>query len=129
VIKAVFRQLKSSDPKVVLLALTLTDACIQNNYQHIPPSINKTFMEEMVNISRGRKGYQNQEEALRLIQVWGRRFERKQEVPLFFETYMNMRTQGVTFPPEEAAPLPASSSSGDSKRYVMSCHLELCVGE
>jgi hypothetical protein len=112
VIKAVFHQLKSSDPKVVQLALTLTDTCIQNSYTLVPPAINKPFMEEMVSITRGRRGFQNQEEALRLIQVWGRRFERKMaEVPLFFETYMSLRAQGVTFPPEEEAPAPSSATA------------------
>lgn len=111
-VKAVFHQLKSSDAKVVQLALTLIDTCIQNNWTHVPQAINKSFMEEMVNISRGRKGYQNQEEALRLLQVWGRRFERKQaEVPLFFETYMALRAQGVAFPPEEEENTAAQTSA------------------
>lgn len=102
VVKAIFHQLKSSDTKVVQLAITLTDTCIQNCWQHIPKAINKSFMDEIVTISRGRKGYQNQEEALRLIQVWGRRFEsKKSEVPIFFDTYMRLRSQGVNFPPEE----------------------------
>ena len=111
VIKAVFHQLKNSDAKVVQLALTLADTCIQNSYTLIPPAINKPFMEELVSIARGRKGFQNQEEALRLIQVWGRRFEAKvSEVPLFFETYMALRAQGLTFPREEVAAAPQASA-------------------
>lgn len=115
-VKAIFHQLKNSDAKVVQLALTLIDTCIQNSWTHTPQAINKSFMDEVVNISRGRKGFQNQEEALRLLQVWGRRFERKQsELPLFFETYMTLRAQGVAFPPEEDAPAPQPTTAG-SKR-------------
>jgi hypothetical protein len=111
VIKAIHHQLKSSDPKVVQLALTLTDTCVQNSWTHVPQAIYKGFMDEIGQICRGRRGVQNQEEALRLVQVWGRRFEQKRsELPIFFDTYMSMRAQGADFPPEEA-PAPTSSTS------------------
>lgn len=113
VVKAIHHQLKSSDAKVVQLALTLIDTCIQNNWNYVPQAVNKSFMDEVVKISGGRKGVNNQDDALRLIQTWGRRFERKRsEVPLFFETYMMLRSQGVSFPPEDDAPIPQSSQSG-----------------
>lgn len=110
--KAIQHQLKNSDPKAVQLALTLADTCVQNSWTHVPRAINKSFMDELAQVCRGRRGVQNQDEALRLVQVWGRRFEKNRaELPLFFDTYMGMRSQGAAFPPEEAAPAPAASSS------------------
>eukprot|EP00603_Paraphysomonas_imperforata_P002007 CAMPEP_0114426920 /NCGR_PEP_ID=MMETSP0103-20121206/8063_1 /TAXON_ID=37642 ORGANISM="Paraphysomonas imperforata, Strain PA2" /NCGR_SAMPLE_ID=MMETSP0103 /ASSEMBLY_ACC=CAM_ASM_000201 /LENGTH=503 /DNA_ID=CAMNT_0001595929 /DNA_START=151 /DNA_END=1662 /DNA_ORIENTATION=- len=117
VIKAVHHQLKNSDPKVVQLALTLVDTCVQNSWTHVPQAINKSFMDEMGQICRGRRGVQNQEEALRLVQLWGRRFEAKRsELPLFFDTYMAMRAQGANFPREESPPPPSTNTSSSTKK-------------
>ena len=111
-VRAIYHQLKSSDTKVVQLSLTLTDTCIQNSWNYVPQAINRNFMDEVVKISRGRKGVQNQDEALRLIRTWGRRFEKKRsQMPIFYDTYMMLCSQGVSFPPEEEAPPPQASSS------------------
>mmetsp|Transcript_15279 Transcript_15279/g.23006 ORF Transcript_15279/g.23006 Transcript_15279/m.23006 type:complete len:441 (+) Transcript_15279:70-1392(+) len=99
-VKAIQYQLRNSDPKVVGLALTMIETCVKNCVA-VPQLINRSFMEEMYNIANGRKGFHNQEEALRLIQLWGRTYERKRnELPIFFDTYMAMKTRGVRFPEE-----------------------------
>lgn len=42
------------------------------------------------------------ETALRLIQQWGREYERhKTKLPIFFETYRQLKARGVSFPPED----------------------------
>ena len=118
-VKAILHQLKASDPKVVSLALTIIETCVKNCVS-VPQNINRSFMDEMVNIANGRKGFDNQEEALRIIQLWGLTYERRRnELPLFFDTYTAMKTRGMRFPaPEEQPVSPPSRGTPQSTRYV-----------
>lgn len=73
--------------------------------------INRSFIDEIVSIANGRKGYNNQDEALRLLQVWGRQYER---TPLLHDTYMSLKAKGAKFPKIESA-------SGSNSRLVYVC--------
>jgi hypothetical protein len=100
-IKAIYRLLQDVDTKVVSLTLVLAETCMKN-CPSFPPLVNKQFMEEIVAISTGRKGFQNQEEALRLIQLWGKQYERaRNEFPIFYDTYVSMRNRGARFPKDD----------------------------
>lgn len=104
-IRALLVQLQSSDPKVVSFALTICESCMKNCTATFPALVNKAFMNELCNIARGSKGFHNQEDALRLIQSWNKMFEsRRNEIPIFFETYMSLKTSGIRFPQEECPP-------------------------
>ena len=45
-------------------------------------TIDKAFMDEMVDIVGGNKGTRNAQEALQLIQKWGREFEESRKIHL-----------------------------------------------
>jgi hypothetical protein len=60
-------------------------------------------MNDVVGISN-KGSAKNSQEALRLIQQWGIAFESKKSVvPIFFETYSNLKNRGVSFPPAETS--------------------------
>lgn len=127
--KAIMRRLGDSDPKVVGLALVVAETCMKNCGQRFAGAITQSFMDELVAVGRGRSGAHNQEEALRIVQQWGRAFEQKRSTfPIFFETFMSLKAKNVRFPPEEAgitpgfetkrtvpAPAPAPASAGRSR--------------
>ncbi|CAE7608724.1 TOL1, partial [Symbiodinium microadriaticum] len=129
-VKAILHQLKSSDPKVVALALTMIETCTKNCVS-VPQNINRSFMDEMVNISTGRKGFDNQEDALKMIQMWGLSYERRRnELPLFFETYMTLKTRGIRFPePEDQPTSPQSRGNSDSAcAHPLSRSVDMAAG-
>ena len=61
-------------------------------------------MDELILIAKGVKGSTNQEEALRIIQQWGRGFQSQRgQLPIFYDTYSSLRSKGFHFPDEDAA--------------------------
>lgn len=117
-VKAILHQLKQSDPKVVGLALTMIETCVKNCVS-VPQNINRSFMDEMVNISTGRKGFDNQEEALRIIQLWGLSYARRRnELPIFYDTYTSLKTRGVRFPQAEESLSPTDGENSHTTRYI-----------
>jgi hypothetical protein len=55
-------------------------------------------------LGKGRSNEHNAEDALRLIQLWGRHFEQKRnKFPIFFDTFVKLRASNLRFPPEEPA--------------------------
>lgn len=103
-IRAIRRRLTDNDQQTVYLALILLETCMKNCGTDFASYVDRSIMDEIVNIgAKGTKGVKNQEEALRLIQQWARIFEqRRSSFPLFFDTYMSLKSRGVTFPREEA---------------------------
>ena len=102
-IKALHRRLQDTDEKIVLLALTLTETCMKNCGQQFPSVINRSFMDDLVVAAKGNKGPRAQDEALRLIQQWGKTFQRNRSLPIFYDTYANLKARGASFPPDETA--------------------------
>ena len=102
-VKALIKRFQDNDNKVVALALTVAETCMKNCGIGFAATVSVVYMEEIKNISKGRKGLDNQDKALKLIQQWGREFEKKKSrVPIFYDTWMGMTTRGIRFPPEEA---------------------------
>lgn len=97
----------------------MIETCIKN-CPSIPPAVNKSLMDAIVQVSSGKRGYRAQDEALRLIQSWGRMFEkRRHDLPIFYDTYMHLKTKGVQFPPlepQDEVVSNASTSSSQNKR-------------
>lgn len=135
--RAIMRRLGDSDPKVVSLALVVAETCMKNCGKRFAGAITQTFMDELIAVGRGRSSAHNTEEALRILQQWGRAFEQKKSTyPIFFETYMSLKAKNVRFPPEEEgitpgfepkktsapapAPAPASVSSRRDDRMTSS---------
>jgi len=110
-IKALLRRMQDPDQKVVSLSLVIAEACMKNCGQNFASFVTKPFMDEMVTISKGSKGTNNQEDALRLIQQWGKAFQANRgPLSFFYDTYANLRSKGIHFPPDED-PISFGSSS------------------
>jgi hypothetical protein len=105
-VKAIKRRLNDSDQMTVFLALILLETCMKNCGIDFAASFDRPLMEDVVTVAKGSRGVKNAEEALRLIQEWGRTFEtRRTSFPIFFDTYMGMKSRGMTFPKEEEVPV------------------------
>ena len=103
-LQAMIKRLQDTDNKVVNLTLTIAETCMKNCGTHFASKVDKAFMTEVTNISRGMRGVENKETALRLIQSWGREFERsKSTLPIFWDSYISLKAKGVSFPPEDPA--------------------------
>jgi hypothetical protein len=103
-VRAIHRRLQDNDPNTVFLALIIMEACMKNCGVHFAGVVNKSLLDEIANIARGSKGIKNSSEALRLIQQWGRAFESsKRTYPLFFDTFIGLKSRGIKFPKEEEA--------------------------
>lgn len=104
-VKAIRRRLQDSDQQVLSLTLTLLETCMKNCGNTMAACFDKPLMDEVVNITKGSKGLKNSEDALKLIQQWGRVYEDKRSFAIFFDTYMTLKTRGVVFPKEDNASL------------------------
>jgi hypothetical protein len=101
-IRAIKRRLGDNDQQTVYLALILFETCLKNCGTEFAGVVDRSIMDEMVRIAQGAKGIKNSEEALRLIATWARVFEhRRSSYPLFFDTFMHMKSRGITFPKED----------------------------
>jgi hypothetical protein len=105
-LKAIHRRLQDSNQQTVFLTIILLETLMKNCGSSFASSFVRTIMEDMVKIAKGSKGAKNADEALRLIQQWGRVFESKRStLPLFFDTYVSLKSKGVVFPKEEDHPV------------------------
>lgn len=100
--RAIRRRLMDSDHMTVSLALTLLETCMKNCGSEFAARFDRNLMDEVVNVAvKENKGLKNKEEALRLIQQWGRAYETRRSIPLFFETFMGLKARGISFPKED----------------------------
>lgn len=99
------RQLRSDQPKTVMLALELTDTCVKNCAFELHRAVaSKAFMGDVVALAEGKKGFEPQELSLKLIQEWGKEFKAtRSELPGFFDTYVGLKTKGAAFPESESS--------------------------
>lgn len=103
-LRAIFRRLKDNNPNTQYLALIVMETCIKNCGINFARHVDKAIMNEIAVISRGNFVGPNKpsDEALRLIQQWGKAFESKrQTLPVFYDTYHNLKGRGVVFPKDE----------------------------
>jgi hypothetical protein len=100
--KAIRRRLLDNDHQTVFLALTLLETCMKNCGTEFASKFDRSLMDEVVNIAvKEHKGIKNKEESLRLIQQWGRAYESRRTIPMFFETFMSLKARGISFPKED----------------------------
>jgi hypothetical protein len=103
VCKILYKRLQENDHHIVILTLTVIETCMKNCGNPFISKITITFMEEMIAIARCSKGANAAQEALRLIQQWGKAFEnQRNQYPIFFDTYVMLKSKGIIFPSEEA---------------------------
>ena len=103
-VTALSTRLKDGDNKVVYLTLVILETCMKNCGKMLASQIGAPFMQEMIAMTKGSRGKKNADEAARLLQQWGRAFEKdRAKLPLFFDTYVALKAKGVTFPPEDAS--------------------------
>jgi hypothetical protein len=114
--RAIYRRLCENDVNTVHLTLILLETCMKNCGPSFVGGIDKSMMELIGNIGKGSKGDKCSFEALRLIQQWGRAYEKKRGIfPIFFDTYVALKAKGIIFPPEEnpsAAGVHAATATG-----------------
>ncbi|GLE00691.1 hypothetical protein PINS_up009479 [Pythium insidiosum] len=125
-------RLGDPSPRVVLLALTLTEALVKNCNRFVHKEIaGEAFMSEMESVykvhscKRGHVSMEIEGRALELIQAWGEAFmDQKFEYPYFIYTYEKLRKKGVKFPKynKDRAPIftPPSRPSASSRSSVTS---------
>ncbi|KAG7377859.1 gamma adaptin ear containing, arf binding protein [Phytophthora pseudosyringae] len=99
-------RLGDPSPRVVILALTLTESIVKNCGDLVHQEIaTEPFMNEMEALhrthanKRGRESMEIASRVLDLVQAWGEAFlPFRHEFPLFVDTYHNMRKKGIKFP-------------------------------
>jgi hypothetical protein len=98
-LRAIRKRLSDSEPQTVYLALMLMDTCMKNCGTEFAAIVDRTAIEDVATVARNSRGVKNADEALRLIATWGRAYEsRRSSFPVFFDTYMTMKSRGFTFP-------------------------------
>jgi hypothetical protein len=106
--KMLRKQLRSENKKIVQLALELTDACVKNcsSKFHFAVS-NKAFLNDIVVLAEGKRGWEIRDQALKLIQQWHISFsEKRDHLPGFHEAYASLKTKGAPFPAQEGSAPP-----------------------
>lgn len=99
-IRAISKRLKDSNTTTVFLTLIVMETCIKNCGMNFTKLVDKNLMNDIVNISKGIST--SADEALRLVQQWGRAFENRRDVqPIFYDTYCLLKSKGIKFPKEE----------------------------
>jgi hypothetical protein len=106
--KAILCQMKSSEQKSVELALAMLET-LMKNCRSVPALVTRSVMDEMINIASGKRGHRNQDEALRLIQSWGRTYEkRRSDLPIFYDAFIHLQSKGAQFPQLDPQDLPTT---------------------
>ena len=119
-VRCLRKQLRAENTKTVELALELSDACVKNTGANMHAAVaTKAFMNDVVALTEGKKGWPVREEALKCIQQWALELK---NFPVFQEIYVGLKTKGVAFPEADNAGAPintpqsfsSSSSSSDT---------------
>ncbi|CAM9576659.1 unnamed protein product, partial [Scytosiphon promiscuus] len=121
-VKALKRRLKSDNPKVLQLTLTLCETTIKNCSKPLHQALgSREFLAEVANLCNGQKGYEVRAQALSLVQDWGIAFQTDMSLA-YAETYGRLKAQGARFPEVTgAAPVftPAAASEARSTPQTM----------
>ena len=97
--KRIQKHMKSRDPHVVVLALTLLETTVKNcSFPTILSIGTKSFLTTLKDLCRGNKGPQIQQQALDLVQKLGIADVYKSTVPQFFEIFEELVREGAVFP-------------------------------
>jgi hypothetical protein len=110
-------RLKVKNVGVQMLALTLLEALMKNCGPefHLQVAV-RDFMGELAQLALpGDADRRVMHKVQQLLQAWGEAFaEMRREMPLFYDTYQELRERGVQFPPFD--PSLAPSFIGNSSR-------------
>ena len=94
-------KINSYDKDTSILALTLLDFCIDDGKMPLWTAIStKNFLGSMINNLKTRKEEEIQNMILYLIQKWGKKFEKNQELSNFKSVYDYMKSNNISFPTE-----------------------------
>ncbi|KAK4787579.1 hypothetical protein SAY86_011412 [Trapa natans] len=109
VIKGIKKRIRSKEPKVQLLALTLLETMIKNCgdivHMHVAE---RDILREMVRIARKKPDFNVKEKILILIDTWQEAFGGpRTRYPQYFAAYQDLLRAGIVFPqrPESSAPV------------------------
>ncbi|DAZ98903.1 TPA: hypothetical protein N0F65_001342 [Lagenidium giganteum] len=99
-------RLADPSPRVVILALTLTESVVKNCGSLVHAEIStESFMNQMEMLykihsnKRGRDSLEITDRVLEMIQAWGEAFlPLRHQFPFFADRYQDMRKRGVKFP-------------------------------
>ncbi|CAN0339365.1 unnamed protein product [Ectocarpus sp. 12 AP-2014] len=116
--KALKRRLKSDNPKILELTLTLCETTMKNCSRPLHRAVgSREFLAEVAGLCSGQKGYEVRSRALGLIQDWGIAFQSDRSLA-YSETYGRLKAQGARFPEATDAATtaftPAAASYGAS---------------
>ncbi|TDH67705.1 hypothetical protein CCR75_009203 [Bremia lactucae] len=130
-----YLKLRLGDPscRVVILSLTLTESIVKNCGDLVHLEIaTEHFMNEMEALykahanKRGRESMEISSRVLDMIQAWGEAFlPFRHELPLFVDTYHNMRKKGIKFPDQyDQTKVPVLTPSVDLREGVQNRALD-----
>ena len=108
------KKLESSNPKVVILALTLVETAVKNCDGAVHAAIGSgPFMGVMEAVATRALDLGTKEQALGIIQQWGLAFRNATHLD-FFSVYSNLKSRGEPFPEADSVPVftPPPSSGG-----------------
>ncbi|CAM9711501.1 unnamed protein product [Pylaiella littoralis] len=97
-VKALKRRLKSDNPKILQLTLTLCETTVKNCSRPLHQALGaREFLAEVASLCNGQKGYEVRSQALSLVQDWGIAFQTDRSLA-YAETYGRLKAQGARFP-------------------------------
>jgi hypothetical protein len=119
-VDALTAKLSNRDPNVVVLAITLAETLVKNCELPLHRAIaTAPFMTSLAAVGEGKRGAAAQGKALEVIQSWGMSFEHlKSSLPLFYETYVNLKVKGARFPAADVSAPVFTPSRSVEARYT-----------
>ncbi len=97
--RALVKRFQETEQNLVNLSLLLSESIMKNCSKKFAPLVDKSFMDELSLIAKGSKGSKNADDSRRIIQLWGVQFAGKPNLSIFNDTYVSLRSQGISFPP------------------------------
>ena len=94
-------KINSYDKDTSILALTLLDFCVDDGKMPLWSALNtKNFLGSIVNNLKTKEEVEIQNMILYLIQKWGKKFSKNQELANFTSVYNYMKNNNISFPTE-----------------------------
>lgn len=93
------KRLQDPDAKLVNYTLQLCEAIMKNCGANFAVAVDKALMNELSSIAKFSKGQKNSEDARKIIQQWGKAFDKK--FPLLIDEFNSLKSEGLSFPEEE----------------------------
>ena len=94
-------KINSYDKDTSILALTLLDFCVDDGKMPLWSALNtKNFLGSLVNNLKTKEEVEIQNMILYLIQKWGKKFAKNQELANFNSVYTYMKNNNISFPTE-----------------------------